>query len=52
MLLVTDSSYSNRVPIAICTIQMGMLIKLATQEELGKLSHCWKRAAVLTGAVL
>ena len=29
-----------------------MLIKLATQEELSKLSHCWKRGAVLTGTVM
>ena len=41
MLLVPDSSYCNRVPIALDTIHIDMLIKLATQEELGKLSHGW-----------
>ena len=52
MLVVWDSSYCNRVPIALGTIHIDMHIKLATQEELGKLSHCWKRGAVLTGAVM
>ena len=49
MLVIPASSYHNRVPIALSTIHIDMLIKLATQEELGKLSHCWKRGAVLTG---
>ena len=51
MLVVQDSSYCNRVPIALGTTHIDMLIKLATQEELGKLS-CWKRDAVSTGAVM
>ena len=52
MLVVPDSSYCNRVPIPLGTIHIDMLIKLATQKELGKLNHCWKRGAVLTGAVM
>ena len=52
MLVVPDSSYCNSVPIALGTIHIDMLIKLATQEELGKCSHCWKRGAVLPGAVM
>ena len=49
MLVVPDSSYCDRVPIAIGALDIDLLIKLATQEELGKLSHCWKRGAVITG---
>ena len=52
MLVVPDSSCCNRVPITLGTIHLDMLIKLATQEELGKLSHCCKRGAVLTEAVM
>ena len=52
MLVVPDSPYYNRVPIVLGTIHIDMLIKLATQEELGKLGHCWKRGAVLTGTVI
>ena len=52
MLVVPDSSYCNRVPIALGTIHIDMLIKLATQEELGKHGHCWKRGAVLIGDVI
>ena len=37
MLVVPDSSYCNRVPIALGNIHIDMFIKLATQEELGKL---------------
>ena len=48
MLVVRDSPYCDRVPIAFGTLHRDMLIKLATQEELGKLSHCWKRGAVIT----
>ena len=51
-LVVPDSCYCNRVPIALGIIHIDMLIKLAIQEDLGKLSHCWKRGAVLTGAVM
>ena len=43
MLVVPDSTYCNWVPIAIGTVHIDILIKLVTQEELGKLSHCWKR---------
>ena len=35
MLVVPDSSYCNRVPVALGTIHIHMLIKLATQEEFG-----------------
>ena len=52
MLVVPDSSYYNRVPIALSTVGIDILIKLATQDELGKLSHCWNRGVVLTGAVM
>ena len=52
MLVVPDSSFCNRVPIALGTVHIDKLIKFATQEELGKLSHCWKRGAVLTGVVM
>ena len=52
MLVVPDSPYCGRVLIAIGTIHIDMLIKLATQEELGKLSHCWKRGAVPTGIAM
>ena len=52
MLVVLDSSYCNRVPTGLGTVHIDMPIKLNTQEELGKLSHCWKRGAVLTGAVM
>ena len=52
MLVAPDSSYCNKVPVALGTVHIDMLIKLATQEELGKLSPCWKRGAVLTGAVM
>ena len=52
MLVVPDSSYCNRVPIALGTIHINMPIKLATQEELGKLSHCWKRGTIVTGVVM
>ena len=48
MLVVLDSPYCDRVPMVFGTTHIDMLIKLATQEELGKLSHCWKRGAVLT----
>ena len=41
MLVVPDSSYCNRVPIALGTVHIDVLIKLVTQEELGKLSSCW-----------
>ena len=53
-LLCYPFSCRNQVPIALGTIHIDMLIKLATQEKLGKLSwkHCWKRGAVLTGAVM
>ena len=51
MMIVPDSSFCNRVPITLGTIHIDMLIKLATQEELRKHSHCWKRGAVLTGPV-
>ena len=52
MLVVPDSSYCNSVAITLGTIHIDMLIKLATHEELRKLSHCWKRGAVFTGAVM
>ena len=52
MLVVLDSPYCNKVPIGLGTVHIDMLIKLATQEELGKLSHCWKRGALLTGIVM
>ena len=51
MLVVPDSSYC-RVPIVLSTIYIDMLFKLSTQVELGKLICCWKRGAVLTGAVM
>ena len=52
MVVFPDSSYCNRVPIALGTIHIDMLIKMATPEEMGTLGHCWKRGAVLTGAVI
>ena len=48
MLVVPDIPYCDKVPIALGTIHIDMLIKLATQEELGEHSHYWKRGAVLT----
>ena len=36
MLVVPDSSYCNRVPMGFGTVYIDILIKLATQEELGK----------------
>ena len=36
MLGLPDSSYCNRVPVALGAIHIDMLIKLATQEELEK----------------
>ena len=47
MLVVPDSPYCERVPIALGTLHIDMLIKLATQEGLEKISH-WKRGAVTT----
>ena len=52
MLVVPDSSSCNRVSIALGTVHIDMLIKLGTQEELGKLSHYWKRGVVLTGVAM
>ena len=52
MLVLPDSSYCNRVTIALGTVHIDMLIKLATQEELGKLGHSCKRVAVLTGIAM
>ena len=52
MLVVLDSPYCDRVLIALGTIHIALLIKLATQEELGKLSHCWERGAVITGTAM
>ena len=37
MLIVPDSPYSDRVPIAIGTLHIDVLIKIATQEELEKI---------------
>ena len=37
MLIVPDSPYSDSVPIAICTLHIDVLIKIATQEELEKI---------------
>ena len=48
MLVVPDSPYCERVPIALGTLHIDMFIKLATQEELEKVGHCWKRGAVTT----
>ena len=48
MSVVPDSLYCDRAPIALGTIHIDMLIKLITQEELGKLIHCWKRGVLLT----
>ena len=48
MLVDLDSPYCERVPIALGTLHIDMLIKLATQEELEIISHCWKRGAVIT----
>ena len=52
MLVGPDSSYCNKVPIALGTVHIDMLIKLAAQKELGKLSHCWKGDTVLSGVVM
>ena len=48
MLVVPDSSYCQRVPVMIGTLFIDMLMKLATQQELEKIGHCWKRGAVTT----
>ena len=48
MLGVLDSPYCERVPIALGTLHIDMLIKLATQEELEKIGPCWRRGAVTT----
>ena len=48
MLLVLDSPYCERVPVAIGTLHIDMLIKLATQEELEKIGCCWEMGAVTT----
>ena len=50
--VVPDSPYYDRVVIALGTLHIDLLIKLATQEELGKLYHCWKRDAVMTGIAM
>ena len=48
MLVVLDSPYCKRVPVVIGTLQIDMLIKLATWEELETIGHCWKGGAVTT----
>ena len=40
MLVVPNSPYCERVPVAIGTLHIDILIKLATQEELDKIGHC------------
>ena len=40
MLVVPDSPYCESVPVVIGTLHIDMLIKLATQEKLEKISHC------------
>ena len=48
MLVLLDSPCSERVPVAVGTLHIDMLIKLATGQELDCLSHCWKRGRVAT----
>ena len=43
MLVLPDSPYSDRVPIAKGMLHIDMLLNLATMEELEKLNNCWKR---------
>ena len=52
MLVVLDSPCCKRVPVALCTLHIHMLIKLATWEEINKIGHCWKRGAVTTNIAI
>ena len=52
MLVVPDRLYCERVPIALGTLHIDMFIKLATQEELKRIGHCWKRDAVTTNIAM
>ena len=48
MLVVPDSPYCERVPIALGTLHIDVFIKLATWEGLEKIGHCWKRGTETT----
>ena len=52
MLVVLDSPCCERVSVVIGTLPIDMLIKLATQEELDKIGHCWKRGVVTTNIAM
>ena len=46
MLVIKDSKYGERVPIAIGTLHLDMILDLATEEELENFSRKYRRGAL------
>ena len=46
MLVVDDSAYGERVPVAIGTLHINMILDVATKEELEKVGRRWKRGGL------
>ena len=48
MLIIDDSTYSQRVPVQIGTLHIDMALDLATESEMRYLSRKWERAKMAT----
>ena len=46
MLVVDDSAYGKRVPVAIGTLHIDMILDVATKEELEKMGQKWERGGL------
>ena len=46
MLVVKDSAYWNKVPVAIGTLHINMILNVATKEELENMGRKWQRGSL------
>ena len=46
MLVVKDSAYGNKVPVAIGTLHIDMILDVATREELENMGRKWQRGSL------
>ena len=46
MLVVQDSEYGKRVPVAIGTLHIDMILDTATKEELENMGRKWQRGSL------